>query len=361
MWAGTIGGAERAVFQFIRSQVQLSRYIPAIAYSRESGFYGGEIRKLGVDVIDLGLHRDFSVTEARRVKALIKDFEIHHFHAPEVTPMLASVLCDGVRRVYTHRSGDFAYSGKQWLRYEFAGFMTRHYFHGLVGNTGLACRSGARVTRTDSSRWRTVYNGIDFSLLRAQRSRENVASEIGLPLDDRAVIGTSAHLRDWKRIDWLIRACAKLEPTSYHLLIVGDGPARPQLETLSKELKVESRTIFTGMKEHMGDYLQLMDIFALPSSSAESFGNSAVEAMGQGLPTIVCSDGGGLVEHVRHAETGFIIASIDELANRIRELQSNGDLRQRLGNAAREHVTRKYSYENLVGSYDNLYDTVLAK
>src|SRR5438093_7290755 len=110
MWSGEIGGAERAVFQFIRSQTQRSHYRPAIAYSRAQGFYGDEVRKLGVEVIDLGLHSDLSVIEARRIKKLISHFEIHHFHAAEVTPMLASVLCPGVRRVYTHRSGDFNYS-----------------------------------------------------------------------------------------------------------------------------------------------------------------------------------------------------------------------------------------------------------
>src|SRR5262249_23759449 len=150
------------------------------------------------------------------------------------------------------------------------------------------------------SRWRTVYNGIDFSMLRPLRPRKHVASEVGLPLDDCVVIGTSAHLRDWKRVDLLIHACSKLEPASYRLLIVGDGPVRNELEALSKEMGIDSRTIFTGMKEHVGDYLQLMDIFVLPSSSAESFGNSAVEAMSQGLPTVVFSDGGGLTEHVQH-------------------------------------------------------------
>jgi glycosyltransferase involved in cell wall biosynthesis len=263
------------------------------------------------------------------------------------------------RRVYTHRSGDFQYSGKRRARYEIVGFMVRHYFQALVGNSDRACTSGARVTRTHVSSWRTIYNGIDFSMLRPLRTRETVASELGLAPDGAVIIGTSADLRDWKRIELLLEACAKLPSGSYWLLIVGDGPVRGQLEALSNKLGIESRTIFTGMKKYVGDYLQMMDVFVLPSSSSESFGNSAVEAMSQGLPTIIFSDGGGLLEHIKDADTGFVVSSTGELAERLRDLSLNRDLRLRLGNAARQYVTRKYSYENLVTSYDNLYDSLL--
>jgi len=359
MWSAAIGGAERAVFQFIRSQLHSSRYKPAIAYSQAQGFYGDEIRNLGVEVIDLALERDLSFTQVLRIRKLISRFPIHHFHSADVTPMLASVLCPGVHRVYTHRSGDGEYFGRQRARYEIVGFMARNYFHGLVGNTGRACSSAARILRTDAAKWRTIYNGIDFSMLRPCRFRDAVASEIGLPLDGSLVIGTSAHLRDVKRIELLIQACAKLAPGSYRLLIVGDGPSRPKLEALARTLQVQTRTIFTGMKEYIGDYLQLMDVFVLPSSSAESFGNSAVEAMSQGLPTIVFADGGGLLEHIQEAKTGFIVSSPDQLAERLTALGRDRHVRMQLGAAAREYVTRKYSYDNLVASYDELYDGLL--
>jgi len=360
MWSAGIGGAERAVFQFIRSQTQRSRYRPAIAYSQSQGFYGDEIRSLGVEVIDLGLKTDKSFPQSLRIRKLMARFPIHQFHSAEITPMLASVLCPGVRRIYTHRSGDSEYFGTQRARYEIVGFIARNYFQGLVGNTGRACTSGARVMRTPVSKWRTIYNGIDFSMLRPLRPREVVASEIGLPLDGCLVIGTSAHLRDVKRIELLIQACVNLKPRSFWLLIVGDGPARANLEDLSRHLQIDARTIFPGMKEHVGDYLQLMDVFVLPSSSAESFGNSAVEAMGQGLPTIVFSDGGGLLEHINNAQTGFIVSSTEELSARLTDLALHPELRLRLGNAASEYVTRRYSYENLVASYDDLYDELLS-
>src|SRR5438093_13268873 len=90
MWSGAIGGAVRAVFQFIRSQSQRSRYRPAIAYSRAQGFYGEEMRRLGVEVIDLGLKSDISFPQSLRIRKLMARFPIHQFHSPEITPMLAS-------------------------------------------------------------------------------------------------------------------------------------------------------------------------------------------------------------------------------------------------------------------------------
>ena len=63
----------------------------------------------------------------------------------------------------------------------------------------------------------------------------------------------------------------------------------------------------------MASYLQVMDVFCLPSTALESFGNAAVEAMAAGLPTVVFADGGGLVEHIDDGQTGFVVADQKEL------------------------------------------------
>ena len=67
------------------------------------------------------------------------------------------------------------------------------------------------------------------------------------------------------------------------------------------------------------------------------------------------------LEHINNAQTGFIVSSTEELSARQSDLALHPELRLRLGNAAREHVTRGYSYENLVASYDNLYDELLSR
>jgi len=112
---------------------------------------------------------------------------------------------------------------------------------------------------------------------------------------------------------------------------------------------------------HVVYYRQLLDDFIHLNTNTESFRNSSLEAMSKGLPKIVFSDGGVLVEHVISGTNGYIVSCPDELTMRLRQLASDRELRLRLGTAGRQYVTRKYSYDNLVASYDGLYDLLLSR
>jgi glycosyltransferase involved in cell wall biosynthesis len=358
LWTGRIGGAERAVFNLVRSQLENSRYTPVIAFSERGGHYYDAIRDIGVEIVDLDPKGGFDLLSVPRISRLIAPYPIHHFHSAEVVSIAASDRDRGAHRLYNHRGGSMRYRGKQALRYAIVGHYIRTAIQCYTGNTSHACDFAARLTKTDRAKWNTVYNGIDFSLLDPKRSRDEVAAEIELPLDGTYTIGTSAAIRDWKRLDLLLRGCAALAPDSYRLVIIGDGPARRSLEELAGELGITATTRFLGMKKEIGDYLQLLDTFVLPSSSMESFGNSAVEAMSQGLPTIVFADGGGLVEHIIDGESGFIVKDVPELSARIDQLR-NPELRHRIGETGKHRVRTRYTYESLVRAYDGLYDAMM--
>jgi glycosyltransferase involved in cell wall biosynthesis len=112
---------------------------------------------------------------------------------------------------------------------------------------------------------------------------------------------------------------------------------------------------FPGKTNHIGNYLQLMDIFVVPSGPEEAFGNSAVESMALGIPTIVFSDGGGLVEHIEDNVTGYVVNDVDELRERLQQLAASSELRRRLGDAGRQHVLKKYGLEAMVVRYNEFY------
>jgi glycosyltransferase involved in cell wall biosynthesis len=234
-------------------------------------------------------------------------------------------------------------------------------FHGFSGNTQRACVSGPTVLGLPPSGWEVTYNGLDFSLLAARVPRTVAARTHGILLDGRPIIGTSANLRAWKRIDLLLNACAQIKDLSFSVLIVGDGPDRDRLEKLTDDLGLRPRVIFTGRQDHVPDYLALMDIFVLPSNSEESFGNSVVEAMAMGLPSIVFHDGGGLTEHIEDGRSGYVVREVQQLAERLRQLIADPGLRLRLGAAASASVRAKYGLEAMTRCYDGLYRAALVK
>ncbi len=230
----------------------------------------------------------------------------------------------------------------------------------MSGNTRHSARVLASILSLDARDVAVTYNGLDFSLLAPRRSKNEVLGELPAHARDKSLIGTASNLQRWKRVHLLLSTLAALRDIPIHCLVIGDGPARHELEGQATDLELGERVTFLGRKEHIGDYLQLLEVFVLPSGPEEAFGNAAVEAMGVGVPTVVFIDGGGLREHVAHRDTGMIVRDKGELAVTLRELLELDNLRQDLGERGRSYVRSTYSLEAMFERYRALYDGALA-
>jgi glycosyltransferase involved in cell wall biosynthesis len=358
LWNGNIGGAERAVYQLVREQLRDSTLSPALLFAQGQGHYWELAQHLGCPVRQLGAPHGHAIRSIGVAASFMRNFDIHHFHSAEPLLMLASRRCRNARRVYTHRGGFIDYPLSRRIQYELTGVLLRRSFHAFSGNTAHGARCAARIYRLPPERFRVTYNVFDPSLLQTTRTREAVRADLALGPTDFTV-GTAAHLRRWKRIERLIDAVTGLSACNIRLLVLGDGPDRGRLEEHARRRGVASRVIFAGLQRTPADYLQAMDTFCLPSMQLESFGNAAVEAMAMGLPTIVFSDGGGLVEHIEHAKSGFVVANQDDLQETLRKLTLEPALRARVGTNASARVRRRYAPEHTSAAFRTLYGDAL--
>lgn len=349
-----IGGAERAVFQLARAQIQRGDQV-GILTSNPEAEYARAVRNVGGAVHSYrtggraapGAVRDYLSTAAH--------YDIVHFHLADPVRMLASLRLNRRTKVfYTHRGGRQQWPAKRRMSYAIVGLCARHRFDGVSGNTIFAATLVAGLFRLNPSMVEVTYNGVDFNLLMPERTRKEVLSELQELDSDRFRIGTAANLRPWKRTEQLLYAVKAARIRNAHCYILGDGPSRPALEQLARTLSIVDRVSFLGTKRHVGDYLQIFDTFVLPSDSGESFGNAAVEAMGVGIPTIVMSDGGGLPEHVVPGG-GVVVQNVPELATQLEQLSANPELRRSIGSRGRAYVRSKYTYDNAIKGYDRLY------
>ncbi len=97
-----------------------------------------------------------------------------------------------------------------------------------------------------------------------------------------------------KRVDLLLRACAKME-SKPRLLIVGDGPERPALESLAKGIYPSTEFIGAKHGAELKPYFEQADLFVLPGTG----GLAVQEAMSYGLPIIVAKGDGTQDDLVR--------------------------------------------------------------
>lgn len=357
LWHMDTGGAERAVYQLVREQRR--RGVEAdILLASKGGFYAELARKSGARVFELGQRRTFDISVGAEAEAISASYPIVHFHYPEIGLIHLVARRSSARLYYTHRAGVFSYRPRQLARYKLAGFYFRRRFTRISANTRQAAAAASRLFGISPSLIDLTYNGLDFELLAPRRSKREVLEAHNLSSHTGDFyVGTSANLRNWKRVDRLLLSVARLRDEKLTCFVIGDGPARAKLEGLARELGIENRVVFTGQRKHVGDYLQLLDVFVLPSGPQESFGNAAVEAMGMAVPAIVFADGGGLTEHVTDGSTGYVVETTEQLSNRLKMLAASPILRHKLGEAAREHVRGQYGLDSMIERYGALYDS----
>jgi len=203
-----------------------------------------------------------------------------------------------------------------------------------------------------------IYNFIDFS--RFSRSNKEHFRMAIAPAGEKILMHTS-NFRKVKRIEDVILAFEIiLKQIPAKLLLVGDGPERPKLERLCREMNLFEHVRFLGKQDAIEEILAVADLFIIPSAN-ESFGLSALEAMACEVP-IISSNAGGLPEVNIHGVTGFLseIGDVEGLAENALLLLKNPAMLLEFRHNALEQAKR-FDISIILPQYEAYYEKVLEK
>jgi glycosyltransferase involved in cell wall biosynthesis len=169
-------------------------------------------------------------------------------------------------------------------------------------------------------------------------------------LQDKSVIGVVGAFVPWHGIDFLIESVQHLLKGQKNLkvLLVGDGPALPQIDALVKRLGLQKLVECTGFVPS-GDvprYISCMDICLMPDSNEHGSPIKIFEYMAMGKP-VVAPRYSPIEEIIEDGKTGILFKAHDKmgLCHAVQTLLNDGGLRNRLGAAAREYVLSHHSWD----------------
>lgn len=146
------------------------------------------------------------------------------------------------------------------------------------------------------------------------------------------------------------------------LLICGRGSLENELLNLTQELGLQNKVKFLGIRRDIPDLMNAVDGYVM-SSAWEGMPIVLLEASAVGLP-IVATDVSGNSEVVIDKESGFLMPAHNPEAlaqTMLKLMQLSPTDREKMGKIGRANVVAKYSIDKVVGRWDELYHSLLAK
>lgn len=155
----------------------------------------------------------------------------------------------------------------------------------------LACSHLAGTWIFRDNKFSVIPNAINFrDYCRKKTIRKKKREEYAINEND-IVLGYCGQLREEKQPQKLLSIFyefQKMKENSF-LLVIGDGNLRKDIEKKAQELGIKERVIITGMTNYVSKYMQMIDVFLLPSKF-EGFGIVLLEAQAVGVHCYTTKD-----------------------------------------------------------------------
>ncbi len=307
------------------------------------------LKQAGIKVCALSMTNDvYNLRNIFRFRRFLahNDYDIIHTHNTACqlfVPIAKSLTRNKAKLVTTEHNTTNHRRTKWWLK-PLDKWMYRKYA-AIVCISDLTRHNLEQYLGTD---WpmHTIYNGVDTK--RFARPVKDISGQQDF------VVTMVAAFRPQKDQDTLIRAFTHLEP-NFRLQLVGGGQRGEELKALCRELGLEDRVQFLGVRMDVPDIMEQSDVIVL-SSHWEGFGLAAVEGMASGRP-MVATDGDGLRDIVGGAGVLFQPGDDQELASAIKRLCETPDYYRQVALACQERA-QHYDISVMADGYSNLYRTL---
>ncbi|HED36472.1 MAG TPA: glycosyltransferase [Gammaproteobacteria bacterium] len=351
-----IGGTEQVIKNLVEATDKSMFNLSILCLEAPTGPFGEMLAEKGYQIDSIPRKEGFDLKLIYKIRKYIIEHNIDVLHCHQYTPWvygaLASILT-GSKVIFTEH-GRFYPDRSSWKRKYINPFLVKLTDH-ITAISKATKQALVDYEYIPASKITVIYNGI-AELESDETASDRLRTKLSISAD-ALILGTIARLDPIKNHRLLISAFAEIQrqhPSSI-LAIVGDGEMRSSLENQVKQLNISDNVVFTGFQANPVDYLQLMDIFLLPSLS-EGTAMTLLEAMSLSKPCIVTAVGGN-PEIVENKVNGLVTPSDDKdtLVTACDLLLEDRQLRKKLGGAGRAKFEEKFTVKSMIKNYQEIY------
>lgn len=211
-------------------------------------------------------------------------------------------------------------------------------------------------------RIKVIYNGINLSRLIPEPDKvRHLREQFNLPANGM-VVGMTANFQSDKDHATFIRGAKIIHNAvpQTRFALLGEGPGRSDIESLIKELGLESVVTFFGHQRDIAPYVSCFDTACLCSVRSEGCSNVILESMGMGKP-MVASDIAGNRELIKNGDNGllFLNRNPKAFAEAVLTYLKRPGWAREIGERGRQMVIARFSLEHMTHNYETLYEQTL--
>jgi glycosyltransferase involved in cell wall biosynthesis len=352
----TVGGAEILAARLARRLCGTYRFV--FACLDEVGPLGDDLRAEGFPVALLGRKPGLDWGCPIRLARLLREENVDVVHAHQYAPFFYALAArvPGLGRpiLFTEHGRhqpDFPRPKRMLVNRMLLSRRDRVVGVGAAVRQALIANEGIPAGRVA-----VLYNGIDVEAFAASPDQAAARREMGAGPGELVILQVARfdYLKDHATAVRTFANVVSRIPQA-RLVLVGDGPERPGIEALVRELNLADRIRFLGTRIDVDRLLHGADLFMLTSVS-EGIPLTVIEAMAAGLP-VVATDVGGLREVVADGVTGLLAPAGDAaaVAECVLQLADAPELRRAMGAAGRERAKDHFDEPRMAAEYGQIY------
>lgn len=362
-----IGGAEQQLTELAKG-INKERYEPIVVTLYPGGPLDDEIRSApGVSLVSVNRKNKYDFGTIFKILGILRKNRVDVIQ-PFLIPstflgLLAALLGRTPVKILTERGGFRPKSSPGFKMYQKMQDRLTPLADWVVANSE-AGKSYLMSRGVNPARIKVIYNGINLSRLIPDPGKaRHLREQLNLP-SKGMVVGMTANFHSDKDHATFIRGAKIIHDAmpQTRFALLGEGPGRPDIEGLIKELGLESVVTFFGHQRDIASYVSSFDIACLCSVHSEGCSNVILESMGMGKP-IVASDITGNRELIENDNNGLLFLNRDPkaFADAVLAYIQRPDWAREIGERGKNTVLSKFTIPRMVHEYEQLYEYSLER
>jgi glycosyltransferase involved in cell wall biosynthesis len=340
-----------------------ARFEPLVCCIDRLGDLEAEVRALGIEPVVLGRKSRSDVSGIARLARLVRRERVDIVHGwlflANVYARVGGRLGGAAAVVVSEGGAVTTLDGRRELRNARIERLLAPLSDAAVANSETVATALRRIGLPERQLV-VIHNGVAIPQPLDAVRRARLRASVGAADGDR-LAGMVARLDgEFKDHETFLRAAARVRARHRELrvVIVGDGPARPRLEALARELELGQAVVFAGYRSDARDLLGAFDLSVLLTYS-EGFSNVVLESMAWGVP-LVATDIAANREAAGEAAVLVPVRDVDATAAAISRLLDDPAAARALGARARARAVT-FSLEAQGDKTMALYERLLAR